>query len=205
MHEDLLKDRVVTKKAALIVVDVQNDFVHPEGALGARGLDTSMSMDMIPTLQKLIDAAHTAENPVVYIRTEHGKWTNSESWVIRNANSDGPPVCAVGSWGCEYYKVSPDIDDFVVIKHRYSAFQDTDLDLVLRSIGVQTIICTGVATNVCVESTARQGYMLDYNLVFVDDCCGTTTKEEHDGTLVNIRNYFGIVTNAQDVIDVWNG
>ncbi|MBI3092018.1 MAG: cysteine hydrolase [Candidatus Tectomicrobia bacterium] len=203
MHEELLKERVDPKQAALIVVDVQNDFVHPEGAIGKRALDTTMSMNMIPRLQKLIDGAHAAGVPVIFIRTEHGKWTNSKSWVIRKGNVAGPPICQVGTWGCEYYKVSPDVDDFVVIKHRYSAFQDTDLDLVLRSIGVESILCTGVATNVCVESTARQGYMLDYNVVFVEDCCGTTTKEEHEATLLNINLHFGIVATCDHVLKVW--
>jgi ureidoacrylate peracid hydrolase len=90
-----------------------------------------------------------------------------------------------------------------VIKHRYSAFINTRLESVLRTLKVENLIMTGVSTNVCVESTARQGYMLDYNIVFLSDCTAAYSQEEHDGALYNMRSHFGVVATADDVIALW--
>ena len=97
----------------------------------------------------------------------------------------------------------PAADEPVVIKHRYSAFINTRLDSILRTMKVENIIVLGVATNVCVESTARHGYMLDYHCVFVADCSATYDQAAHEMTLKVFRKHFGTVVNAQDIIDTW--
>ncbi len=91
----------------------------------------------------------------------------------------------------------------IVVKHRYSAFIDTDLDLILRSRGIQSLVMTGVATNVCVESTARDGYMRDYHIVFVDDCSACYDAAKHAATLRHITDHFGVVVQAADIIATW--
>lgn len=201
--EKILKERVNPKGAALIVVDVQNDFCHPEGAFAKKGIETKHMAAIAPALIKLIGEGKKAGLPVVYIKTEHSRWTNSAAWVERSTERQGPPVCARGTWGTDFYKVEPKNDDYIVIKHRYSAFQDTDLDCVLRSLEVKTLIMTGVATNVCVESTARHGFMKNYNIVFVNDCAGAATIEEHEATLYNMKKYFGIVASSEEIIKAW--
>jgi len=99
--------------------------------------------------------------------------------------------------------VRPAPQDVIVTKHRFGAFENTDLELVLRSRGIRTVIMTGVATNVCVETTARQAFLKDYYVVFTRDCTATYTQAEHDTTLVNIDNYFGQVATSDDVIACW--
>jgi ureidoacrylate peracid hydrolase len=91
----------------------------------------------------------------------------------------------------------------VVTKHRYSAFVDTSLDLVLRSRGVRTIVVTGTATNVCVESTARHGHMLDYYVVLPADASATPDLPAHEATLHNVRKFFGTVVQADEVGAIW--
>ncbi len=92
----------------------------------------------------------------------------------------------------------------MVKKHRYSAFVDTDLDLVLRSLGVKTLIMTGVATNVCVESTARDGCFHDYYVVFLSDCTATNDgPAAQEATLENMRRHFGVVASADEVVAAW--
>jgi len=91
----------------------------------------------------------------------------------------------------------------IVTKHRYSGFINTDLDLILRAQGIQTLIMTGTATNVCVESTARDGFMLDYYIVFLGDCTGTGDRNLHEATLQNISGAFGVVCNSTDVSAHW--
>jgi ureidoacrylate peracid hydrolase len=113
------------------------------------------------------------------------------------------PVCVEGTWGCDFYGVAPQPGERVVVKHRYSAFHGTDLDLILRARGVRTVLLGGISTNVCVESTARQGYMLDYEIVFLADCCAAYSPEEHEAALRNITQHFGDVANEPEVVAAW--
>ncbi len=93
--------------------------------------------------------------------------------------------------------------EFVVRKHRYSAFVSTDLNLTLKSRDIRTLIMTGVSTNVCVESTARDGFMRDYYVVLLKDCTAASSEEDYNGTLRNIARFFGEVTDSSDVLRCW--
>src|SRR5262249_59917777 len=99
--------------------------------------------------------------------------------------------------------IRPRPDEIVVTKHRYGAFEGTDLDLILRSLGIRSVIMTGVATNVCVETTARQAFMKDYYVVFAGDCCAGYSQVLHDSTLVNIDRFFGQVVTASQITACW--
>ncbi len=202
-----LERKVEPATTALIVVDVQNDFVSLEGVFAKKGEDMSMIQEMVPRLIQLIDTARRAGVPIVYFQNSRGPWTQSEVQIERmeevSPGVDGV-ITEEGSWGAEFYQgISPREDERVTIKHRYSGFVDTELDLVLRSRGIKTLVMTGVATNVCVESTARDGYMKDYRIVLVKDCCATTSKELQEATLENIERYFGVAVSAKEVISVW--
>ena len=111
--------------------------------------------------------------------------------------------CRPGNWGSGFYRVMPEPSEYVIVKHRYSGFMDTDLDLILRSLGIRTIALVGVATNVCVESTARDGYQKGYYVIMLEDCVATMSKAEHEATLTNIRNFFGVVASSQELVEAW--
>ncbi|GAB4376420.1 MAG: cysteine hydrolase [Elainellaceae cyanobacterium] len=197
-----LVDKVSPDRAALIVVDMQNDYCHPEGCLGQRGYDTSMSEAMTPTLSNLILEARSVGIPIIFIQTIHTEATDSPAWLERSDHSNS--ICRLGTFGADFYGVSPQAGDIVVNKHRYSAFIGTRLDQVLRSLKRETIIMTGVATNVCVESTARDGFMLDYYVVFMADCTASSNEMAHHATLENIGRHFGVVATAEEVIAAWS-
>ncbi|MNO52813.1 Peroxyureidoacrylate/ureidoacrylate amidohydrolase RutB [compost metagenome] len=200
---ELTADLIMPDRTALIIVDVQNDYCHPEGALAAGGSDVSAVKEMMPRLHGLIAAARAQEVPVIFIQTFHEKATDSQAWASRSGRSS-MGVCRKGSWGAEFYEVAPLPDEIVVNKHRYSAFINTRLDSVLRSLRIETLIMTGVSTNVCVESTARDGFMLDYHIVLVGDACASYSRAAHEMTLENMEGYFGVVTSAMEVEDHWN-
>ena len=191
-----LEEKVDPKHSALLVVDVQNYFCHPEGFLARQGRDLSAKHQMMPKLVRLLSEARAEKLTIIFIRQTRSDWTMSPvgreqrrrtyPGVSENALQDN-------SWETEFYEVTPQPDECVVTKHRYSAFVDTNLDLILRSLGIDTLIMTGVATNVCVESTARDGFMKDYYIVFVSDCTATANIDDHEATLRNIQTYFGIV------------
>lgn len=198
-----LSELVDPAKAAVIVVDVQNDFCHPDGVIGKAGISTDSAMAMIPTLQDLLAAARSAGTRVIFIRTIHENATDSDAWKMRSSGKVRD-ICRKDTWGSEFTEVAPVGDEPVVIKHRYSAFLNTRLDSILRTYKIETLIMTGVSTNVCVESTARQGYMMDYNIVFTSDCTAAYSPDEHNAALRNMANNFGRVVSAADVIATWD-
>jgi ureidoacrylate peracid hydrolase len=201
-----LKDRCDPRYAALIVVDVQNDFVSPEGSAGKRGDDVGAALAMIPNLTRLIDQARKVGLTIVYIRTTHSDWTDTPSWIYRTSQKSGLSTCREGTWGAEFYDgIAPLPSERIVIKHRYSAFINTDLNTVLKARGIQSILVCGVATNVCVETTARDGYMYDYYVTMIDDCSAAYDAKLHMGTLENMRRHFGLVASADQIIETWNG
>ena len=191
-------EKMLQKKAALIIVDMQNDFCHPEGECAKRGSDVSGIDAILAPMQKVIDCAHAKKVPVIFIQTIHTAETDSSAWLERG-NGKSTKICRE-PWGYDFYGVKPVAGDIIVNKHRYSAFIHTRLETVLHTLKAETILVCGVSTNVCVESTARDGYMLDYNLILLDDCSHASFPEAQAMTVKNISSYFGNVVSSEEVV-----
>ena len=208
-----LAEHVDPGRAALIVVDMQNDFCDSNGALARAGSDPSLIQAMAPRLLRLLDAARQVGLPIVHVRTEHSPWTDSEAWIGRH-HGQRRTVCFPGSWGAEFApgfeprsdaSREPGSHEYVVTKHRYSGFVGTDLDLVLRSHAIRGVIMTGEATNVCVESTARDAFMRDYPVVLVSDCTAAALEAAHEATLYTMGKHFATLATSDEVIRAWSG
>jgi ureidoacrylate peracid hydrolase len=191
---------------------MQNDFCDSNGALARSGADPALIQTMAPRLLHLLENARGVGLPIIHVRTEHSPWTDSEAWIGRHHGRQRT-VCYPGSWGADYYPGfepradadrKPGSHEFVVTKHRYSGFVGTDLDLVLRSHQIRTVIMTGEATNVCVESTARDAYMRDYRVVFVSDCTASTVQAAHDATLFTMARHFATVESSDEILASWS-
>ncbi len=200
-----LPERIDPQTTAVVVVDVQNDFCHSDSPLAKLGRDMTAAQDMLPNLLHLVDAARGAGATIIWVKTIHTEYTDSPVAIEHRLRTrpNAELICQEGSWGAELYRVEPEAGEPVVVKHRYSAFVDTDMELILRSRGIKTLIMTGVATNVCVESTARDAYMRDYYVVFVDDCSACHDPAKHAATLVNMADHFGVVVNSADIMAAW--
>jgi ureidoacrylate peracid hydrolase len=200
-----LAERIDPKSTAVIVVDVQNDFCHSDSPLTKVGMDVTAAQEMVPNLLQLIDSARGAGATIVWVKMVSND--NTMSAVMTEHRTRTRPnaqmICIEGTWGTEFYRVEPEAGEPIVVKHRYSAFVDTDLQLILRSRGIKSVILTGVATNVCVESTARDAYMRDYYVTFVDDCSAAYDQAKHDATLINMADHFGVVVNSEEVMAAW--
>lgn len=188
-------------RSILVVVDVQNDYCHPDGALGKGGLDLSMVDPMCAVIEELRQTAGRSGVPTVLLRTIHADATDSPAWLRRTPYSGH--ICREGSWGAEFYRIQPSDDDVVVTKHRYSGFVGTRLEQVLHTLGRTTLVFTGTSTEVCVESTARDACMRDFDVVVVEDGVASTDEELHRGTLENVRRYFGSVVASDVVRSTW--
>ena len=209
-----LREKVDPSHSALIVIDMQNDFCAHGGLVDKGGRDVSAVQAMARQLPSLIESARAAGALVVFVRsvyTTDGNRYLSDVWLEQAARKQGggytqTPVCRDGSWEGDYYgDVRPQPDDVIVIKHRYNAFHRTDLDTILRARGVRTIVVTGVSTNVCVESTVREGFINDYYVVLVRDGTAAYSREEHEMTVRNIDRFFGEVSTIGELRGIWSG
>ena len=206
-----LAEKVEPGHTALLIVDVQNDFCAEGGAIHREGRDVSMAAACVPNIERLLEAARAAGVIPVWIRNVYNtgpNWYLSEVWLEqaerkRKGSYTKRPVCEAGEWNGDFFKIRPRPDEVIVTKHRYGAFEGTDLDLILRSHNIRTVIMTGVATNVCVETTARQAFLKDYYVVFTNDCTATFSKEQHEAALVNIEQFFGQVVSSAEVMACW--
>ena len=198
---------------ALIVIDMQNDFCAEGGMMHSEGLDVSSVQSMAERLPNLIECARSAGVFVVFVKNVYstpGNWYLSDAWLEqaerkRKGSYTERSVCAPESWNGDFYgNIRPLDSEPIVTKHRFSAFYNTDLDTILRSNGIKTVVATGVATNVCVETTVRDAFVRDYYVLVVEDGTGTYSPEEHDYSLRTIDRYFGEVVSQDQLIKLWS-
>lgn len=196
------------RRWGVIVIDVQNDFCHPEGLMAQRGRAAAAGA-WFEHLQQLVAAARHHGVHVIHVRVEHGPHTDSPVWVTRFSQAraagaaPGETACAAGSWGAEFFSIAPLPGEAVITKHRYSAFLGTNLDQILRSKGIRTVVVTGVKTNVCVESTVRDAFQRDYGAILAADCTATDSDELFSATVTNVRRNFGLVLEAREIMAFW--
>ncbi|MCS7173857.1 MAG: cysteine hydrolase [Armatimonadetes bacterium] len=197
-----LAEKVRPGHTALVVIDMQNDFCHPEGAWGKLGMSLEATHRMLPRLESLLRHARAAGVQVVFVGTHYLPEVLTPVWTERREHRRRVPMLRPGTWGAEFV-LPPEPQDFVVYKHRYSAFHGTSLDLVLRGRGIQTVVLTGTVTNVCVETTARDACQREYYVVVVEDCCSALSEEDHRVALRNVDRYFGEVVSSEALRQAW--
>ena len=191
---------ITSKNTALIVVDMQNIWVHPRGS---RYLP--MSEDIVPKIQQLLQFCRSCRVPVIYLHTTKRKDLADAGIFadIKPQTHDAEDEWSnfEGSPGAEPYEpVKPAAGDILVKKFRYSGFYGTQLENLLRALGRDTIAITGVATNVCCDSTARDGAMRDFKVLFLSDCNASFTPEEQQATLNNFDKHFGVVMDSKTLM-----
>jgi ureidoacrylate peracid hydrolase len=192
-----------TKATALVVVDMQNFFMA-EGQLAA----CPEAQTVVPNVNRLADAVRKNGGIVIWIQNL-APYQSLESWSA--AAERYTPAARENRWASMQpdafgFQLWPTLDvrpeDKRVIKRRYSAFiqGSSDIENVLNDHRIKTIIVTGVATNVCCESTARDAMMRNFRTLMVSDGCATATDEEHASALTSFYLYFGDVQATDEVI-----
>jgi ureidoacrylate peracid hydrolase len=190
--------------AALIVVDVQNDFVAEGGFFHQIGADVERIQCSVSRLARLIDATRAVGVLVIFVQAIYDPEYLSDPMRERNRRRTVEmPRCLTGSWGADFYEVSPAPNEPIVIKHRYSAMLNTRLPTMLKERGIKSLFLAGVSTDTCVESTGRDAYFLDHYVTIIADCCGAYCESDHANALVRFDRDYGAVVNSQELIDVW--
>jgi ureidoacrylate peracid hydrolase len=200
-----LEDQVRPGHTALVVVDVQKDFCADDGLLALRtGLDMAPIREAMPRLNRLIQDARDHGVVVVWLRVATAPEALLPNHKVIREEGNGL-LAAEGTDGADFDHdvLAPLPGEIVVTKRNYDGFHETGLDTVLRAEGVQTLVMTGFATNVCVETTARNGHMRGYYIVLVSDCSAAPDPAEHEAAVSNIARYFGKVASGQEVASAW--
>ena len=193
---------------ALLVIDMQNGFVSKGGSYDLMGLNVSKYSDVVPSLKRLIAFCRQVKIPIFYsqaVREESGIDLLTRSHRIlpksREERIKRRPICIRGSWDAEIVEeLKPNFDDHVVIKRRDSVFQDTEVEVWLRSLGIDSIIFAGIDTSICVESSLRDAFNHGYDIVLISDATASNNLNHYNSTLDNIRNYYGLVMNLDEFI-----
>lgn len=190
------------ENSALLIIDMQNGFIHADGSLSRMGLDTSRTSIVIEPIQKLKKEFKAQGRPVIYIQHTH-RQDKTDAGLIAKVF---PPImelghCLEGTWDSEIIEeLKPEKDDYIVKKHRFSAFYNTQLEEVLRGLGVETLVVTGIATNICVESTVRDAFYRDYNVFVPREATASFTPEQEQGSLGNFEFAFARVISLEEMI-----
>ena len=187
---------------------MQNGFVSKGGSYDLMGLNVSKYSEVVPTLKRLLEFCRKIKIPIFYsqaVREESGIDLLTRSHRIlpkaREERIKRRPICIRGSWDAEIVdELKPSLNDHVVIKRRDSVFQDTEVEVWLRSLGIDSIIFSGIDTSICVESSLRDAFNHGYDIVLISDATASNNLDHYNSTLDNIRNYYGLVMNIDELI-----
>ena len=182
-------------KSVLVVMDYMNEIIHPQGKLSGKGY--AKFQEEHKTLERVnqaIDYARSKDMEIVFVKlgfSQDYKEHNEESILIGSAKKFG--ALKLGTWATEFEQ-SLDFrkQDYVIVKHRMSPFYKTDLDSYLKNKGVSEVYLCGVATDLVVQSAARDAHDRDYKVIVLSDACTAASKEEHENALNNMAKFTSI-------------
>ena len=206
---------LAARETAIIVIDMQNAYASKNGYVDLAGFDISGAAGTIGNIDKVLTAARKAGIQVVYLQNgwdpdyvEAGtklspNWhkSNALKTMRRSPNLQGQ-LLARGGWDYEIVDaLQPQPGDICIGKTRYSAFFNSQLDSILRARGIRNLVFVGIATNVCVESTLRDGFHLEYFGVMLEDATHHLGPEFlQKATVYNVETFFGWVSTVEDFL-----
>jgi nicotinamidase-related amidase len=162
---------------ALLIIDAINDFEWH----GGKSL-VEEAVQMARNIVELKSRARRAGVPVIYVNDNFGRWKSDFKAVVDHViddNTNGKPVAEL---------LKPDKDDYFVLKPKHSGFFSTTLNILLEYLGTETVVLTGLQTNICVLFTANEAYMRDIHIVVAPDCCISEDRSNHDHAIEQMRH-----------------
>lgn len=186
-------------KYALVVIDMQRGFLDPSSPLYIAG-----AADTVPACARAIDCCHRAGVPVVFAvrhyradgsdveRARYDVWAKGGKPL-----SETCPASMSDAWPEEFRRAPA---DYVIVKPRFSAFFHTELDLILRRLGVDTVLLAGTTTPNCIRTTCYDGISLDYNVAVLTDCCSSNTDDIQQSNLRDMANIGAFLLTSDDFL-----
>jgi nicotinamidase-related amidase len=208
-----LAELVDPAHTALLLVDMQSDFIDPDGLFGELGVDLTMYDESRPRLAALLECARQSGALIIHVKNTAlpDRMSDSPAQIRFNlrmhdsARRNGPPLryTVPGTPGHEFVaEFQPIAGELVVDKYRSSAFWGTNMEMLLRSNGVETVVIGGCTTEGCVESTARDALFNDHYVVVASDCVASDDPAQHDASMLLMRHRFDMAT-ATEIAKVW--
>ncbi|MCM1051600.1 MAG: cysteine hydrolase [Paenibacillus sp.] len=183
---------------AIIVVDMQNDFVLPDAKMRVMG-----AYDTLPAIQKFLDFGRANKWAVIYAYRIHRPSGVDAELFRRHYFEEGKPFCLPGSKGAQVVDaIAPKPGDIEITKHRFSAFFGSDLDIVLRGLGAKNLYIVGTQYPNCIRSTAVDAMGYDYNTTVVTDCCSAATEEVAKANVYDIKNMGIPCVTSEEIMGV---
>ncbi|MBX3502252.1 MAG: cysteine hydrolase [Alphaproteobacteria bacterium] len=200
--------RLIAAATALLVIDLQRDFLSPDGYFARKGYDPAPLRAILPAVNRLIEAARAAGLLIVHTRQGYradlADMTPYERWRRRRAGLEGTDILLRSSPG---YEIVPELSradtDVVIDKTANGAFTHTDLEHVLRAKGVTHLFFTGCTTDVCVHTTLREAHDRNFQCCLVEDACASGDAYAHEAAIhmVTVEDgIFGTVARTDDVV-----
>jgi nicotinamidase-related amidase len=175
-------------RVAVVVIDMINDFVT--GVFKSK-----RAVKIIPNIKKLLDFARKQDFPIIYATDAHlpNVDTEFEVW---------GPHAVKGSWGAEVIdELKPEKNDFRILKRKYSSFQGTDLDMLLRELKVDTLILTGVVTDICIQHTAADAFFKGYKTIVPQDCVEAVDESTQKAAIEYLKKAYGSeITTVKELV-----
>ena len=212
--------KVDLARTAVLVVDMQNAFASKGGMFDLLGLDISAAKSVIENNKKIIDAARAVGIKIIYLKMSYAPdlsdsgGPGSPNWhkefglvMMRKKPEFKGKFLIRGTWDEEMVEeLKPHPGDIVIPKPRYSGFRGTSLDVVLKTYKITYLVFTGIATNVCVESTLRDAYFLDYWPIIISDAVNNAGPPfTQQATLWNVEALLGWVATTGDFLKAVSG
>ena len=196
-----LGEIVAPAHTALLVVDMQNDFVATRGHFARFGRDVTRIQAIIPPIRELLETARRAGVLIIYTRqlTLPDLASDTPAWVyFKTRDGKSPDYTLRGTWGAEFVdELAPAPDVQIIEKFRPSAFHRTKLDETLREHGIQSVVVAGCLTQGCVQATVTDASYHDYYAVVAADAVQSTSAALHDNALAFLGSRYDLVPTSE--------
>ncbi len=195
------------KKAALLVIDPQNAFVHPEGTLGISGINIAPAQATIPLIRKLAEAFDAAGSPVFWTMQEHTALDarRSRKKLPSHTTKRKKVSALAGTWDAAFVDEIADlahkVPEHVIRKHRFGAFYETRMAIMLELYGIESLFIVGATTNACVETSIREAYLRDYDVVAIEDGIAGVRADWEASAKEVWRHYLANIVTSDVVFD----
>jgi ureidoacrylate peracid hydrolase len=189
---------------ALLVIDMQNGFCHPESRMEKAGIGTANQRAIVPKVLELVDRMREFELPVLWSQQIHypEDVTRRRRRIPSHQAKQKWTPCLRGTWEVDFIDEVGDVmsdRDFIVEKHRASVFFETTLDTKLRMLGIEQLIIAGTTTDFCVETTIRDAYYRDFDVIAVRDAIAGPRWDYHEDTLRKVDTFFGVTVTVDEL------
>lgn len=186
---------------AILVLDIQNDFCDEEGAFSKLGFNIKTIQKVVPGIINFISKARQYNIPIFYSKQIESDEVSPQN--LKNQFKSGrlKSVCAPDSFGSELYKIKPLPNEQVLEKYTFDFFSNNQLKKQLKEKQINTIIITGVNTDICVDTTLRSAFTLGYNIIILEDLVASINQEAHKYLLKTFHRFFGAVIKSDEILE----